>query len=127
MQKTHFAAVLASYCRTHGLPAPAPECRFHPARRWAFDFAWPAARVALELEGAAFTAGRHTRGKGFSDDCVKYTEAALLGWKVLRCTWPQVEAGLVWAYLDRAFAFASDPPGPPHTPAGPPDAPAAPR
>ena len=25
------------------LPGPVPEYRFHPTRRWRFDYAWPAA------------------------------------------------------------------------------------
>lgn len=28
--------------------------------------------------------GRHNTGKGFEDDCEKYLEAALLGYKVIR-------------------------------------------
>lgn len=27
------------------------EHRFHPTRRWRFDFAWPDEKVALEVEG----------------------------------------------------------------------------
>jgi len=69
--------------RANGLPAPEREYRFHQ-RRWRFDFAWPAERVAVEIEGAVYTRGRHTRGAGFSADCVKYNEAAAAGWCVLR-------------------------------------------
>jgi hypothetical protein len=60
------------------------EHRFHPTRKWRFDFAWPIAKVALEVEGGAFTRGRHVRPSGFIADCEKYSEAALLGWTVLR-------------------------------------------
>ncbi len=60
------------------------EYRFSPPRRWKFDFAYPAFLVAIELEGGVWDQGRHTRGQGYIDDCVKYNAAALLGWKVFR-------------------------------------------
>lgn len=66
------------------------EYRFHPKRRWRFDFAWPEKRIAVEVEGGTWTGGRHTRGAGFEADCEKYMEALLAGWRVLRVT-----AGLV--------------------------------
>jgi hypothetical protein len=40
------------------------EHRFHPVRRWRFDAAFPARKVAVELDGGIFAAGRHTRGAG---------------------------------------------------------------
>lgn len=66
------------------LPMPEPEYRFHPERKWRFDFAYPQRKIAIECEGAVWTRGRHTRGSGFIADCHKYNSAALLGWIVLR-------------------------------------------
>lgn len=60
------------------------EHRFHGTRRWRFDFAWVAQRLAVEVEGGAFSGGRHTRGLGFVADCHKYNAAVLAGWRVLR-------------------------------------------
>lgn len=62
------------------------EYRFHPKRKWLFDFAWPNARVALEVEGGVWTRGRHTRGAGFLADIEKYNAATLDRWRVFRCT-----------------------------------------
>lgn len=62
-----------------------PEYRFDPDRKWRFDFALPCKRIALEVEGAIWTNGRHTRGSGFVKDMEKYNRAAVLGWRVLRC------------------------------------------
>src|SRR5688572_10984501 len=73
-------------CVAAGLPEPTPEHRFSPPRKWRFDFAWPDHRVALEVEGGAFTRGRHTRGAGFVKDMEKYNTATLAGWRVLRVT-----------------------------------------
>lgn len=72
--------------KTFELPEPLSEHRFDAGRRWRFDFAWPAAKVALEVEGGVFSGGRHTRGKGFLGDMEKYNRATVMGWKVLRCT-----------------------------------------
>ena len=69
--------------REAGLPEPVAEYRFH-TRRWRFDYAWIAQRVALEVEGGAWVRGRHTRAKGFLADCEKYATATALGWRVLR-------------------------------------------
>lgn len=73
-------------CRTVGLPTPQREYRFLASRRFRFDFAWPEQKVAVEIEGGTWVAGRHTRGAGFEADCEKYNEAALAGWLVLRFT-----------------------------------------
>ena len=67
-------------------PLPASEHRFHPVRRWRFDFAFPDSCVAVECEGGTWVHGRHTRGAGFRADCEKYNNAAALGWRVFRCT-----------------------------------------
>lgn len=55
-------------------------------RKWRFDFAWPAFRVAVEIHGATFVQGRHTRGLGIAKDAEKARAAALQGWHVLPYT-----------------------------------------
>ena len=62
------------------------ELQFHCTRKWRFDYAIPAAMVAIEVEGGAYTQGRHTRGKGFEADLEKYNTAESMGWHVLRVT-----------------------------------------
>jgi len=74
------------FCRLHGIPQPVAEHRFHASRRWRFDYAWPEHRVALEIEGGAWTGGRHFRGTGAIMDMLKYTEANIMGWIVIRRT-----------------------------------------
>lgn len=82
-----------------GIPRPEPEYRFFPPRRWRLDHAWPELLLAWEIEGAVWTGGRHTRGKGYSADCAKYSQAAILGWRVIRTTTQQVESGLALEWL----------------------------
>jgi very-short-patch-repair endonuclease len=69
---------------------------------WRFDFCWPKYGLALEIEGAPGR-GRHTSAKGFKEDCLKYNEAWMLGWSVLRVTGDMVNNGVAINLLIRAF------------------------
>ena len=95
---------LAAVLRGAGLPAPVREHRFAPPRRWRFDYAWPAHRIALEIEGGVWAGGRHVRGRGYESDCEKYSEAALRGWRVLRVTPAMLRDGRALTLLERALA-----------------------
>lgn len=75
------------------LRLPVREYKFHPTRRWKFDFAYPMLRLAIEIEGGIWVGGRHNTGKGYSADCEKYNNAALLGWSILRFTTDMVKSG----------------------------------
>lgn len=103
------------------LPTPTREFRFHPTRKWRFDYAWPLFKVALEIEGGAHgrllivtdgverragvsvplkagtrvrVGGRHQSGPGFERDIEKYNSGQILGWLILRGTTRQVRDGL---------------------------------
>jgi very-short-patch-repair endonuclease len=71
-----------------GLSGPklTPEHKFHPTRKWRFDFAHIEKRVAIEIEGGTWMQGGHSRGRGYQEDCEKYNEAVRLGWRVFRLT-----------------------------------------
>ena len=81
------AALLAA-----GLPLPKPEYRFHPERKWRWDYAWPNAslfspldytNLALEVQGGIWSRGRHATGAGIKGDMEKFSEGAALGWRLL--------------------------------------------
>lgn len=95
--------LLVKLIEAAGLPAPVPEHRFAPPRRWRFDLAWVERKVALEIEGGIFVAGRHSRGAGMLADMEKYNEATLRGWRVYRCTPEQATSGAVLALLTAEF------------------------
>jgi hypothetical protein len=80
-------------------------------RKWRFDYVIegdrpkrigiPASRVAIEIDGGSYTNGRHTRGIGFRRDLEKFTEAAILGWSILRFTPQQVLDGTAKEVIKR--------------------------
>ena len=82
------ALLFTRLCEACGLPAPVPEYRFHPARKWRIDYYFEAngRRVALEVEGGIWTQGRHTRGSGFIKDMEKYNAITAAGIMLLRVT-----------------------------------------
>lgn len=91
-------------CQLHALAIlPLTEYAFHRKRKWRFDYAWPAIKLAVEVQGAVFAQGRHTRGAGYTEDCVKLCEAAILGWRVLYVTTGMVESGEALALIERAL------------------------
>ena len=73
------------------LPTPTPQFRFSPQRKWRWDWAWPEQKLGIDLQGGTWNGGRHVRGKGYAEDCIKLNAAALDGWLVLRYTSDQLE------------------------------------
>lgn len=110
-------ASLALQLNALGIPFER-EVRFAEGRRWRLDFAIidtltykggktfyaPGSKIGIEVEGGAFSGGRHSRGKGFTEDCRKYSEAAIRGWTVLRFTTEMVTSGEAIAYIERMLA-----------------------
>lgn len=64
------------------------EHKFHPTRKWRFDFAWVDLKIALECDGGTFkiNGGRHNS----DSDREKLNNAALLGWRVVRFSTQQL-------------------------------------
>jgi len=92
-QKYSIEDPLETHIRLTGIPAPAREYRFHPRRRWRFDFAWPLHRIAVEVDGGIYCRGRHVRGAGFEKDAEKRNAAVMAGWRVLHFTPGMVKSG----------------------------------
>ena len=99
IHKTH----LEPYFQAYGLSAPTAEFRFHPIRRWRFDFCWVELRVSFEYDGSTWTRGRHVRGAGVSADNEKINEAQIMGYIVIRGTSDTVRSGECFEQLKRAI------------------------
>lgn len=97
--------------------AAMPEVRFHPQRKWRIDVAvaatgvvWPATEwniddraIAIEIDGGAWSRGRHVRGAGFVADLEKMNALTELGWRILRFTPQQVRNGEALAQIRRCL------------------------
>ena len=102
MSKIKPAVSMAIQLTADKFPPWEKEIRFHvpragqKKRQWRFDFAWPEIKVALEVEGGTFAAGksRHTTGIGYGKDCEKYSVAAIQGWIVVRVDTKMIKSGL---------------------------------
>lgn len=75
------------------LPVPVLEHQGIPGRKFRFDLCWPDRRLALEIDGAVWVNGRHSRGSGVQTDCEKFSLAAAHGWRVMRVTPDMVRSG----------------------------------
>lgn len=78
--------VFTVICKTDLKVDCVKEFKFHPVRKWRFDYAVPEHKIALEVEGGVWTGGRHTSPIGFLGDIEKYNTATLMGWRVFRTT-----------------------------------------
>lgn len=101
-------AAYARLLRAHKIPPPIREYRFHPERKWRFDFAWPEQKVAVELEGGIWRRsgkGAHTGGAAVTRDAEKSNEAQLQGWLVLRFIDAHLEDGTAIEWTRRALGL----------------------
>ncbi len=94
----------AFHVKLSGLPEPVREYRFSQltGRLWRFDFAWPALKLAVEIEGlthygknadGSAKVSRHQTSRGYQNDLDKYNQAVAECWRVLRFSQHQVKTG----------------------------------
>jgi len=62
--------------------------------------------LLVEIDGGGWTQGRHTRGSGVEKDAEKQSAAAILGYRVIRCTPRQVENGTALSWIRQALGIA---------------------
>lgn len=105
MNSVNKAKLFTLACQGAGIPRAQTEFTFHPTRKWRFDYAWPEFRLALEVEGGAWTNGRHTRGSGFVRDLEKYSEAAALGWRIIRVVPDDLFTAKTFSLVRRAMEW----------------------
>ena len=99
-------AEMALHFRASGIQV-LREVRFHPDRKWRFDFMVVDTNLFVEIEGITYEGGRHQRKGGFEEDCLKYAEAQLLGYKVLRVTGQMVKSGYAIQAVERLMKWTT--------------------
>jgi very-short-patch-repair endonuclease len=107
-------------CKVRGIPTPDFEWLFAAGRKFAFDWAWPEHKIALEIEGGIYGRGKacpmcgrkavgaHTSIERLKSDMEKYNLAAVLGWSVLRVRPEQIDSGEAFDLVERILATAGD-------------------
>lgn len=68
------------------LRLPFPQKEYQPGitRKFRFDYAWLDVKIAVELNGATWTKGAHSTGRGIQRDYVKLNYCQILGWLVIQ-------------------------------------------
>lgn len=97
------------------LPQPLSEITFHPTRKWRFDYAYVEEKVAVEQEGGLFGKGKrcpvcgrapvagHSSIARLKADLEKYSEAAAIGWRIIRVTPQQLPLPTTMTLIRRAL------------------------
>jgi very-short-patch-repair endonuclease len=99
---TSLEDAFAFQLRAAKLPAGVRQHRFMaPEREFQFDWCLPERLLAVEIDGGRWVNGAHVRGEHFHSDSVKYTEAALRGWRVMRFDESMIEDGSGVLYVER--------------------------
>ena len=63
------------------------ELKFDEVRKWRFDYAIEALKIAVEYEGGVFMkVSGHNTAKHYTKDTDKYNRAQALGWRIIRLT-----------------------------------------
>lgn len=104
-RKSENLTLLLALLAADDLPLPTLHYRFAAPRRWAFDLAYVALKVATEIEGGIWVQGRHTRGLGFENDLRKYNAAVLDGWLLLRVSYGMIGNGEALTAIRQALAL----------------------
>ena len=92
LRKSPHTAILLQQISRRNLPPPVEEHRPLEARQWRIDLAWPTLRVGIEIQGGAFSGGRHVRGKGYEADRHRNNTLVVAGWRLLEVTPRQIKA-----------------------------------
>ena len=90
------------------------EFVFWPGRKFRADFSISACKhgthvgtacfpLLVEIDGGAFSGGRHTTGSGFRRDLEKFNAMTMLGYKALRFLPEQVESGEALQTIEKAL------------------------
>ena len=81
------------------------ELKFHPTRKWRFDYAFPFLMIAVEVDGGVWTGGRHINPAGYINDMEKLNTAASMGWLVLRITTDDRFASKTFELIKKAVEY----------------------
>ncbi len=83
-----------------------PEQQYRPwqERRFKYDFAFPALRLLIDVQGGTWIKKKtgHSSGSGMRDDAIKHGLAALSGYRVLLFTSDMISNGVALDFIEVA-------------------------
>ena len=101
-EKSNLESLLAFQMKAEGLPEFEREYKFHPDRKWRFDFyreGW-----GIEINGGGWNQGGHNRNPiVMGRDYEKYNAAQEMGIRVLLYTGEQIKDLTALTQLERIF------------------------
>lgn len=75
-----------------GGPVVTREWKFHPTRKWRFDFALLEKQIAFEVQGGLYDSDKgHRAFASVQRDYEKFNAAMILGWKVFQLSSPMLK------------------------------------
>lgn len=74
-----------------------------PGRQFRWDFAFPQARLLVEVQGGIWRKGAHSSGVGVTRDCEKAAYAAMHGWRTFGVTAAQIDSGEAVQWINAAL------------------------
>jgi hypothetical protein len=94
---------MATQIRMVGLPQPEREYKAIKGRKFRWDFAWPAFGLLAEIQGATWTKGAHSTGRGIQRDMEKLNLATLANWHTFQFSGDDVRSGRAIVILQKFF------------------------
>ena len=101
---------LAEFLAYANLGEWVPEHRFHPTRKWRFDWANTALKLAVEYDGVTGATAFNRKGdessvghvsvSGQMRDAEKTNEAQCLGWIVIRVNAKTIKSGEAFRWIE---------------------------
>lgn len=74
-----------------------------PGRQFRWDFAFPEAKLLVEVQGGIWKKGAHSSGAGITRDAEKSAYAAGLGWRSFPVTSKHITSGEAVAWIKSAL------------------------
>lgn len=95
--------LLAFHIKAGGFPAVVREYLYAPPRKLRADFAFPDARLLVEVQGGIYTRKAHGSVTGVLADIDRLNAATLAGWRLIRVTPDMVNSGEALQLIARAL------------------------
>lgn len=83
LKKSELELWLESRLVQAGLNGFVKQYKAIPGRKWSWDFAYPAAKLLIEVNGGTFIRGGHSTGLGIRRDYEKLNAATVAGYRCL--------------------------------------------